>query len=77
MKVDKIQSNISGREQFNKLSDIEKATRLGIEQFRQHYNHQNFGHPIPAKTDALSQEVRFRVIIKNAMQKVLKNMLHK
>ena len=69
MKIDKIQSNISGREQFNKLSETE--------QFRQRYNRQNFGHPIPAKTDALSQEVRFRVIIKNAMQKVLKNMLHK
>lgn len=77
MKVDKIQSNISGREQFNKLSDLEKATRLGIEQFRQRYNSQHYGYPLPAPKDALSQEVRLRVIIKNAMQKVLKNMLHK
>ncbi len=77
MKVDKIQSNVSGREQFNKLSDTEKSVRLAVEQFRQRYNSQNFGYPLPLKNDALSREVRFRVMIKNAMQKALKKMLHK
>lgn len=60
-----------GKAEFNKLSDTQKAVRMGIETFRQNHN-AGGGQPyFPSGQSDLSQYVRFRVMLKNAINTVL------
>lgn len=60
-----------GRKEFEKLSDIEKVGKLGVEEFRQRFNKSNVGFKLSAPEGDLNGYARYRVIISKVMKNVL------
>jgi len=61
---------LDGKKEFDKLSDTQKAVRLGIEEFRQN---QSAPYPrIQPDNTPLGNYVRYSVMVKRALKETLK-----
>ncbi len=60
-----------GKQEFNKLSQTERAIKIGVEKFRQNYN-KTHTPILSAPKNNIGKFIRFKVSIKQALEKALK-----